>query len=329
MAINNGKFVISLDFELMWGVWDKLTISEYGENIKNVHHLFPKLLKLFNEYSVRATFSTVGFLFFKTKDDLLRNIPIVKPDYKNSNLSPYNGYFKNVGNDYMTDKLHFAPDLIDLVKKDGNHEIGTHTFSHYYCLEEGQTRDSFREDLKKAIEVGLMNDTKITSIVFPRNQFNTKYKAVCQELGIICYRGNESSWMYTPVNGNDETIGRRLFRLMDTYINISGHNCYSDTELGSQMPMDIPSSRFLRPYNKKLKNLEGLRLKRIKKSMLHAAKHNKTFHLWWHPHNFGKDQDENLKFLENVLIYYSQLNKKYNFQSYTMSDLAIKLLDGK
>lgn len=329
MAINSGKFVISLDFELMWGVWDKLSVAEYGKDIEGVHTVFPKLLNLFNNYSIKTTFSTVGFLFFKTKDELINNIPNVSPNYKDSNLSPYNGYFENLGADYKIDHLHFAPQLIEMLKEDGKHEIGTHTYCHYYCLEEGQNSESFRADLKKAIEIGKENNINITSIVFPRNQFNSEYETICKENGILCYRGNERSWMYSPASGDGDSKIRRLFRLIDTYINVSGHNCYSDSEMLSKIPIDIPSSRFLRSFNKKLKSLEGVRLKRIKKSMLHAAKNNLTFHLWWHPHNFGQNQDENLMFLKNILEYYHELNKKYKFQSYTMTDLAIKLLDGK
>jgi len=329
MAINSGKFVISLDFELMWGVWDKLSVAAYGKDIEGVHTVFPKLLDLFSNYKVKTTFSTVGFLFFKTKDELINNIPSITPNYKDSNLSPYNGYFKNLGTDYKTDTLHYAPQLIEMLKMDGNHEIGTHTFCHYYCLEDGQNSESFTADLKKAIEVGKENNINITSIIFPRNQFNSEYEMICKENGILCYRGNERSWMYSPASGDNDSNVRRLFRLIDTYINLSGHNCYSDSELIRKIPIDIPSSRFLRPFNKKLESLEGLRLKRIKKSMLHAAKNNLTFHLWWHPHNFGQNQDENLNFLKNILEYYLELNEKYKFQSYTMTDLAIKLSDGR
>ena len=56
--------------------------------------------------------------------------------------------------------------------------------------------------------------------------------------------------------------------------------------------------------------------------MTHAAKNNLMYHLWWHPHNFGVDQDENFKFLEEILKHYQYLNKKYNFESITMSNLA-------
>ena len=34
--MDNGKFVISLDFELMWGVRDIETVESYGENLRGV-----------------------------------------------------------------------------------------------------------------------------------------------------------------------------------------------------------------------------------------------------------------------------------------------------
>jgi hypothetical protein len=70
---------------------------------------------------------------------------------------------------------------------------------------------------------------------------------------------------------------------------------------------------------------DSLRLFRIKTGLTYAAKNNLTYHLWWHPHNFGVNTDENFAFLENILKHYQFLNKKYNFQSYTMSDLAKQL----
>ena len=40
--IMNGKFIISLDFELMWGVRDEKDKPTYGNNITGVHKIFSK-----------------------------------------------------------------------------------------------------------------------------------------------------------------------------------------------------------------------------------------------------------------------------------------------
>ena len=324
----NGKFIISLDFELMWGVRDKKTKEQYGSNVIGVHKVIPRLLQSFKAYGIKGTFSIVGFLFFKNKEHLNNNLPQAKPQYNESILSPYNGYIDTIGSDSNVDLYHYAPSLIELIKMDPEQEIGTHTFSHYYCLEDGQTVSEFKEDLKCAIHIAKENGVVLTSLIFPRNQFNSQYLEVCNELGILCYRGNEHSWLYTAKNAQNESLFRRCCRLIDAYINISGHNCYTDELMRNTIPINIPSSRFLRPYIKKLNFLDGLRLQRIKSGMTAAAKQNLTYHLWWHPHNFGINQKENFAFLEKILAHYKLLNNQYNFQSYTMTDLAKHLKNG-
>ena len=73
-----GKFVISLDFELMWGVRDKKTIESYGQNILGVREAIPAMLNAFDKYGINATFSTVGFLFAKNKKELkIRGIEVL------------------------------------------------------------------------------------------------------------------------------------------------------------------------------------------------------------------------------------------------------------
>ena len=56
--------------------------------------------------------------------------------------------------------------------------------------------------------------------------------------------------------------------------------------------------------------------------MDYAAKNNEIFHLWWHPHNFGRNQKENFIALRKILSHYAFLNKTYGFKSTTMEGLA-------
>lgn len=71
--------------------------------------------------------------------------------------------------------------------------------------------------------------------------------------------------------------------------------------------------------------LEGLKLHRIKRQMLHAAKNNLTFHLWWHPHNIGVRTPEHLEQLEEIFRYYSYLQERYGMQSLNMGEMVQKL----
>ncbi len=331
MAKQTGKFIVSLDFEIMWGVRDIVTVQNYGEHLRGVHQALPELLDYFKRYQIRGTFATVGLLFFENIHELLSNLPEFKPEYTDPNLSPYGDYLvKNVGLNSNDDPYHFAPQLIQLIKNTPFQEISTHTFSHFYCQENGQTITDFKHDLMAAIAIAKIRGIdKPTTIVFPRNQLNVDYFKVCKELGIVAYRGNEDSWIYAVRSINYKNLFRRSFKLMDAYLNISGHHCYSDEYMKAGSLINIPSSRFLRPYSKTLSFFEGLRLNRIKNSMTYAAKNGLSYHLWWHPHNFGINQDENFSFLEKVLQHYDYLNKKYDFTSYTMSEVAEMLMPKK
>ena len=56
--------------------------------------------------------------------------------------------------------------------------------------------------------------------------------------------------------------------------------------------------------------------------MNHAAQKNEVYHLWWHPHNFGDNVEENFLFLEKILKHYRFLSDKHNFTSVTMEGLS-------
>jgi peptidoglycan/xylan/chitin deacetylase (PgdA/CDA1 family) len=326
MQQQTGKFIISLDFELMWGVRDLVTIEQYGNHLRGVHTAIPLMLQSFAKYQVGATFATVGFLFFENKAQLLQHLPRRQPQYQNTNLSPYHSHIQQqVGDSYPADLYHFGSHLIQLIRDTPGQEIATHTFSHYYCQEPGQTVADFEADIQMAVAVAKKQGIAIKSIVFPRNQYNAAYLQVCYQNGITSVRGNEASWLYQARAYDKETLFRRALRLADAYLNITGHNCYSDADMCATQPFNIPASRFLRQYKPKLKMLEGLRLKRITTAMTHAAKNKLAYHLWWHPHNFGINQNQNMAFLEKILDHYQSLHRQYNFTNYTMAGLAKQL----
>ncbi|MCA1031101.1 polysaccharide deacetylase family protein [Bacillus timonensis] len=293
----------------------------YKENLLGVRVALPEMLRIFKEYNIHATWATVGFLFFEKKEQLLQYIPQKLPTYEEVNLSPYQD-LNTFGNNELEDPCLFGASLLELIKDTPNQEIGTHTFSHYYCLEPGQTIETFKEDLEAALRVAKEQKLHLKSLVFPRNQVNEPYLEVCKSLGLTVYRGNEPSWIYQASNKKDNTNVKRAVRLLDAYVNIAGHHTYALNQIETEPLINIRSSRFLRPYSKTLSILEPLRLRRIKQSMTHAAKKKEVFHLWWHPHNFGINVQENIKFLEEIFIHFKNLQQKYGMESMRMGELA-------
>ncbi|WP_418603872.1 polysaccharide deacetylase family protein [Hwangdonia sp.] len=320
----NGKFVISLDFELHWGIFDVKEVKDYKTNLVNTRDAISKILDLSKAYDVRLTFATVGFLFSKTKEELKKFIPDVKPSYSYRKFDPYR-IIDSIGENEDEDPFHYAQNIVKKIASNKNHEIGTHTFCHYYCLAEGQNATEFNADLEAAKNIAKSLNININSIVFPRNQVVESYLKVCANNGITSYRGNENTWVFIP-----KKMGQlaKALRLLDSYINIFGHHTYSIKELTKTASscLNIPSSRFLRPYSKKLKVFETFKLRRIKNAMTHAAKNNELYHLWWHPHNFGSDLDKNISTLHSIYKHYKKLHKEYGFESETMTSLTNKVL---
>jgi hypothetical protein len=64
-----GRFVISLDFELLWGVRDHADRDSYGKNVLGARNAVPKMLEIFAKNGISATWATVGFLFCESKEE--------------------------------------------------------------------------------------------------------------------------------------------------------------------------------------------------------------------------------------------------------------------
>ncbi|WP_226676297.1 polysaccharide deacetylase family protein [Rossellomorea aquimaris] len=316
-----GTLVISLDFELYWGMQDQLPFKTYkDQSEEDAEHVVSSILESFNRYNIHATWAVVGFMFYQNFKELRKDFPAKLPGYHDSQLSPYL-YLNSIKNDRDHYEFHFSPSMISEIAKAKNQEIGTHTFSHYYCLEEGQTIEEFNADLSKAIEVMKKVRQEPKSIVFPRNQIKKEYVQLCRSKGITSYRGTEKSWIYDLKTGENKRYVKRALRFLDAYFNLTGHHTYSLKESDGSMPLNIPSSRFLRPYCPRLKRLESLRLKRILDDLTYAAKNGETYHLWWHPHNFNSNLRENLEFLNRIFEVFSGLKEEYGMRSLNMTEL--------
>jgi len=66
-------FVLSLE------VRDVKTVGQCRENLLGVHRAVPALLVVFAENCIHATWTTVGFLFFSDRAELLASLPDLQP----------------------------------------------------------------------------------------------------------------------------------------------------------------------------------------------------------------------------------------------------------
>ena len=86
MKQRKAALVISLDFELYWGVRDLRDLNACQARLANVRPAVLRLLDLFEQFEIHATWATVGFLFFRTRRELLASLPGTQPNYDSSVL---------------------------------------------------------------------------------------------------------------------------------------------------------------------------------------------------------------------------------------------------
>ena len=209
-----GLFVISLDFELAWGVRGDLPPS-YRANLLGVRQAIPAMLALFARHRVHATWATVGALFFDDRDalaaaypDLLRPDPRGPRDQRARRL-----HLSAIGPDERTDPLHLARSLVLRIRDTPHQEIATHTFSHYECLAPGDHGRAFGADLDAALVAADGLGVRVESIVFPKNQYASQHLDICAAKGLRVFRGAAPGRLYRPRRRSEDRAWHRLGRL--------------------------------------------------------------------------------------------------------------------
>ena len=330
--MTNAAFVISLDFELHWGGFEKWPLENYKQYFLNTRQVIPEMLALFQQCKLCVTWATVGMLFHESKSSLLKNAPAIKPSYDLAELSAYHFIDQyGIGKIEADDPFHFANSLIKKIIDTPYQELGSHTFAHYYCNERGQKLEQFRADLQAAQQSATIYEKKLRSLVFPRNQFNEDYLKVCYEEGFIAVRDNPRDWFWNIQSTEHESMWKRLNRGLDAYFPLGKNNTYSIESLQARpgLPVCIPASRLLRPYRPKELFLNNLKISRIKSELERAARQGEIYHLWWHPHNFGHYPKESMEGLKKILDHFSFCREKYGMRSLSMGEIAELVINRK
>lgn len=316
----NGALVVSLDFELFWGVADNRNAREWQSTIENVWNVVPQLLRLFEKYGIHATWATVGGIMAENDEDFIMHLPkkISRPTMemlkRNSLLTNDETRFKG--------SMFFAPKLVDMISRVNGQEIGTHTYTHFYCNNPLNAAVEFRADIEAAKDIADRKNVQFASIVFPRNQVNEECLSVISELGICNYRGNESkSWFNRFAKKSFKLF--RFFEKADNYIPLVSSKTYPYSDIITDKGLfNIKSSRFFKPFTPAYRLFDWLRILRFKRELRRAARRGEVYHIYWHPHNFANNTERNLKDLENFLKCYEKMRKKYGMFSYNMNEAA-------
>jgi len=132
-----GKLTISIDLELAWGVWDKLTPETIRLAETAERPICAALIELFDRFQVPATWAMVAALL----------------DEPSSSARP------------GSSACWYAPDIIErLVGAKVAHEIGSHSGRHIYF--DSAAVSEARADLDFARDVHRRNGLAFKSFIF-------------------------------------------------------------------------------------------------------------------------------------------------------------------
>jgi hypothetical protein len=311
--------VISLDFELHWGVRDHSgPHASVAESLIASRDTVTSLAELFVRRDVRATWATVGLLFASTADEAGLHMPSVRPTYARPELDPYG---EPIGRDEHDDPLHLAGSLVEQLQGLDGQEVASHTFSHFYCLERGPNEAAFEADLAAAQEAAWARGLRLKSLVLPRNQWRDDYAPAVLATGFECIRGPQPGWANRSRRGEDTGLAVRAARLATTYAGPPLHTFGWDQVVEPSGLCNIPASTFLRPLSERTRPLESLQYRRIVAGLREAARRRRILHLWWHPQNFVTDPSANMALLERVLDEFDRLRATEGMQSLSMGDV--------
>jgi peptidoglycan/xylan/chitin deacetylase (PgdA/CDA1 family) len=295
LAMPRGAFTISIDVEILWGVWDSAPTKAERHCADLERAITKRLLRLFHQYGVRATWAVVARLLDGERGfDGLRGTP----------------------------DCWFAPDIVEAIRADAvGHEIGSHSYRHIYF--HASTREEVLDDLRRAEAVHGAHGLPFASFVFPRNQI--AHLDVLEEVGIKVYRSTDGGILRWAAERAARL--RPALNLLEKALAVPSplvRPIMHDNGL-----VELPSSMLLMARNGMRRLVHPRALERkITDGVRRAAGEGSLFHLWFHPSNFYDDPDVQFGILERGLAEAAALRDRGQLDIRTMGDF-VELADVK
>ena len=305
--------VVSVDFEMRWGVLDRVNSKsyEYKENLLSVRGNVPWVLEVFEERGIFATWATVGALGCDNWKEFDVFKPNVMPNYLNSKMHYDNDFNSSLD---PSGEMYFAHNLIKSIVQTKGQELGMHTFGHIYGTEANVSYDEFICDIQANKDIFLKKyGVNPSSLVYPRNQVIYQDLLLKKDL-IKTFRGNENSSCYSAKSQREKKLinrGQAFLESINPYISYS--YLMDDSSISN-----IQSSAMLRIHMGSF--FRKLHLNKLRSNIL-KLKSNEYYHIWFHPHNIGNSQSRKKDFI-NFFDFIGNLISKGVLRSENMHSIS-------
>lgn len=305
--MNNPSLVISIDCEMKWGTHQHLPKS-YDKNFTNIEHIIKGTLDLFQQYGISATWAIVPLMISSSSDELIDSYPRTK------SLDAIIENKRLLDDMIINPQYYFIPSLPKMINNASFQSIGLHGYTHTKIDDQIMTPKVFDSELKASKEIFNKNNlSHPQSFIFPSNVIDNDYLEILSKNSIKIFRSSSKDLSHNLIVRYFSRINRKL----DSYVHVSPSE--SGDIFNIYNVASTTGTRFLRPVNNNLQLFFSL--KRIKSEMLKFAQNGNCYHLWWHPHNFGKNTNLNFSMLREILSYYAFLKDTYGMKSLSMEGL--------
>jgi hypothetical protein len=319
-----GVFIISLDLELAWGLFDLwgspdagIPQSSYDRYLQTREVVIDALLRLFQEYQVSATWAIVGHLFL----DHCQTIDGVKhPDMPR----PTHRWFKrdwyawDPASTLERDPAWYGRDIVKkIMAAEPRQDIGCHSFSHVVFGDEGCSAQVAEAEIAKCVALAREMGIDPKSFVFPRNREG--HYQILKDYGFSCYRVAQPGWA-NIFRGQ----AQRWAKFGNDMLGLSPPCAAVEEKLPGLW--SISSSAYYRPAHGSASIIPMYsRVRQGIKGITKAIDAKGIFHLYLHPSGLGFKTEVLLGGLKGILQYAEQKRQEGELDLLSMAQLAEQL----
>ena len=193
MSLRRGAFVISLDFELIWGTMDMSGPERFRPACERERsEVFGALLTMFEEFGIPATWCVLGHVMLESCDPVngRKHPEIVRPTHA---WQQGDWFTHDPCTDERRAPIFYGRSLVErLLEARVPQEIGCHSFSHVIFGDQGCSRETAASEIRACVRVAGELGITPRSFAFPRNQVG--HLDILREHGFTCFRGPEPTW---------------------------------------------------------------------------------------------------------------------------------------
>jgi peptidoglycan/xylan/chitin deacetylase (PgdA/CDA1 family) len=314
-----GTFVLSLDFELLWGTLDLFGPDRFRRACTIEREIVvDRLLALFETYQVPATWCVLGHLFLGScrRENGVAHPRIVRPQHR---WVRGEWFQHDPCSDEARAPLFYGRSLVEKVLACRvPHEIGAHSFSHVIYSDPGCSREAAASDLAACVEAARELGLTLRSFVFPRN--GVGHLDLLPQLSFSAYRGMAARWYE---RSEPPSALHRLARLWSVVTAAAPPLATIEESLPELT--NVPASMIYLPrHGIRCAIPVSRRVQRARKGLLAAARTGGVFHLWLHPTNLADGVEAMFEGFEAILVTARELVRSGRLRVATMGDLACR-----